>query len=434
MRARPGAALGALLLALAAGGGAADAAAAAAGAHGEDGLFIGWQGETYRPGGAGAPEPGRKWIETISWSPRAFVFHNFLSPAEVDHMVGLVESAVKRSEVVDTKTGRHTHDQIRTSYGASIMRGQDTVIASIEARIAEWTRLPADHGEPIQVLRYRDGQKYDAHWDWFDDPTHPATDGENRAATVLMYLGDVSEGGETALPIGRFIDAARQALPAPSERAARRGPEPGAGGGARLALRGRAADAPRRRCRAPRGAGACAANGSGLAVVPRRGDALLFWDMHVDGRAVDRSSLHASCPTLKGTKWTATKWIHNRPYGAGYDPLKQAAACDDKRNDCACARRAARRGLGAPRALRCAALPAARAPHTPARCCRRRSALAAAGRCDADPGGMLGLKGQCRRSCRDCVDCPDGDAICLRRNMRSLRGTLRDTAPSPAPS
>ena len=105
------------------------------------------------------------------------------------------------------------------------------MIAQIEARIAEWTHLPAEYGEPIQacdcvycvcmatvlamrvhahitllcavycahcawaaarshhhhhnrrqgqngrpsfmqILRYQDGQKYDAHWDWFDDPVH----------------------------------------------------------------------------------------------------------------------------------------------------------------------------------------------------------------------------------------------------------------------
>ena len=38
------------------------------------------------------------------------------------------------------------------------------MIAAIEARISEWTRVPPDHGEPIQVLRYQNGQKYDAHW------------------------------------------------------------------------------------------------------------------------------------------------------------------------------------------------------------------------------------------------------------------------------
>lgn len=42
-----------------------------------------------------------------------------------------------------------------------VRRGHDAVVAGIEARIAEWTRLPPDHGEPIQVLRYQNGQKYD---------------------------------------------------------------------------------------------------------------------------------------------------------------------------------------------------------------------------------------------------------------------------------
>lgn len=160
-------------------------------------------------------------------------------------------------------------------------RGQTAVIAAIEARIAEWTRLPPDHGEPIQVLRYQNGQKYDAHWvgaqlvpgcgaaamasrshcaswlfacscecgvpppqqsshgppppppaplllplvcllavlsdqDWFDDPVHNKASGENRVATVLMYLGEVSEGGETTLPLGMPIDEERQKLVNPS--------------------------------------------------------------------------------------------------------------------------------------------------------------------------------------------------------------------------
>lgn len=50
----------------------------------------------------------------------------------------------------------------------------------------------------------------------------------------------------------------------------------------------------------------CGRNGT-LAVVPHKGDALLFFDLLPDGRNVCRKSLHASCPTLRGTKWTATK-------------------------------------------------------------------------------------------------------------------------------
>jgi hypothetical protein len=38
-----------------------------------------------------------------------------------------------------------------------------------------------------------------------------------RAATVLMYLGDVVEGGETTLPLGKYIDEGRQRLNNSSE-------------------------------------------------------------------------------------------------------------------------------------------------------------------------------------------------------------------------
>lgn len=51
----------------------------------------------------------------------------------------------------------------------------------------------------------------------------------------------------------------------------------------------------------------------------------------------------------------------------------------------------------------------------------RRSALAAAGKCDSDAATLVGSSGTCRRTCGDCVDCPKGDIICLRKNVRGLR-------------
>lgn len=43
------------------------------------------------------------------------------------------------------------------------------------------------------------GQKYDPHFDYFNDPNNEAIAG-NRVATVLMYLSDVEKGGETIFP------------------------------------------------------------------------------------------------------------------------------------------------------------------------------------------------------------------------------------------
>jgi hypothetical protein len=48
---------------------------------------------------------------------------------------------------------------------------------------------------PTQVLRYGVGQKYGAHMD-------SLIDSSPRMATVLIYLAETEEGGETAFPDG----------------------------------------------------------------------------------------------------------------------------------------------------------------------------------------------------------------------------------------
>ena len=62
------------------------------------------------------------------------------------------------------------------------------MIKNIERRIASWSQIPESHGEPIQVLRYKPGEEYRAHYDYF---FHDAGKLNNRVATVLMYLSDV---------------------------------------------------------------------------------------------------------------------------------------------------------------------------------------------------------------------------------------------------
>lgn len=311
--------------------------------------FIGWQGEvdshTLKTNDL-QDSARHSWLELISWRPRAYVFHSFLTHQECDHLISLAEPKIARSYVVDSKTGASKQDEVRTSYGAALSLGEDEIVARIEAKIAEWTHLPPAHGEPIQVLRYVNGQKYDAHWDWFDDPQHKDPSVSNRIATVLLYLSGAEEGGETSLPLADPILPSRWNTTGLSECARR----------------------------------------DGIAVRPQKGDALLFWDMDLGGSKGDRRALHASCPTTRGTKWTATKWIHNKVYSGEFNPLAAGAVCKDSDKRCA--------------------------------------DFAALHMCDTDPA-MVGPAGKCRKTCRDCIKCPAGDVLCMRRNIKGRRTTGR---------
>ncbi|KAA3471396.1 putative prolyl 4-hydroxylase 10 [Gossypium australe] len=106
----------------------------------------------------------------------------------------IVHNLVDRS-YVDENRG----ERVRTSSGTFLPRGRYKIIKSIEKKIVDFTFIPVEHGEGLQVLHYKVGQKYEPHYDYFKDEVNTTNEGQ-RIATVLMYLSDVEEGGETVFP------------------------------------------------------------------------------------------------------------------------------------------------------------------------------------------------------------------------------------------
>ncbi|XP_062214286.1 probable prolyl 4-hydroxylase 6 [Phragmites australis] len=218
--------------------------------------------------GGGFYDPAR--VTQLSWRPRAFLYSGFLSDEECDHLIKLAKGGMEKSMVADNDSGKSVMSQVRTSSGTFLEKHLDEIVIAIENRVAAWTFLPEENAESIQVLRYEIGQKYDAHFDYFHDKNNVKRGG-HRVATVLMYLTDVKKGGETVFP--------------------------NAEGGHLQHKDETWSD--------------CAK--SGLAVKPKKGDALLFFSLHVNA-TTDPASLHGSCPVIEGEKWSATKWIHVRSF------------------------------------------------------------------------------------------------------------------------
>lgn len=204
-------------------------------------------------------------VQQLSWSPRLYLYKNFISDEECEHLITRSEPKMVKSEVVNVETGGGKLDDVRTSTGSYFGSGETPIVKRIEERIARASFIPPENGEGLQILRYINGQEYKPHhdffWDKFNaDPAH----GGQRVITVLMYLSTPEEGGETVFPLGQ-----------------------------------------------PKSTGSewseCAKKG--LSVKATKGDAVLFYSLYPNG-TTDLNSEHGSCPVLKGTKWSATKWIH----------------------------------------------------------------------------------------------------------------------------
>lgn len=182
--------------------------------------------------------------------PRVIVFADLLAADECDELVALSRARLARSETVHSETGGTEINAARTSEGMFFARGENPLVARIEARIAALLNWPVDHGEGLQVLRYGPGAEYKPHYDYFDpsDPGAPLilARGGQRVASLVMYLNTPPRGGATTFP-----DA-------------------------------------------------------GFAVAPRRGHAVFF---SYDRPHPDTRTLHGGAPVLEGEKWVATKWL-----------------------------------------------------------------------------------------------------------------------------
>ena len=215
-------------------------------------------------------------LETLSVTPLVFSVTGFLTAEECKHVQQAAEPTMRYSDVVlmDKDQGRPASD-FRTSQ-TTFVAAKDDILIDIDYRTASLVRVPRNHQEHTQVLRYGLGEKYVSHHDFFNPSLYQddantlrliQNGRRNRMSTVFWYLSDVPSGGETVFP--RFNNNVEKSM------------------------------------------SDCE---TGLKVKPEAGKVIIFYSMTADGRT-DVNSLHGACPVHEGIKWAANKWVWNEPMG-----------------------------------------------------------------------------------------------------------------------
>ncbi|WP_342509678.1 2OG-Fe(II) oxygenase [Sporosarcina sp. FSL K6-2383] len=177
--------------------------------------------------------------------PLVVVLGNVLSHEECDELVRLSMDKMQRSKIGAT----HEVNELRTSSGMFFEESENVIVARVEKRISSIMNLPIEHAEGLQILQYTPGQEYKAHYDFFSSTSKAASN--NRISTLVMYLNDVEEGGETYFPKLDF------------------------------------------------------------SVSPQKGTAVYF-EYFYTNEELNELTLHGGAPVISGEKWVATQWMRKQ--------------------------------------------------------------------------------------------------------------------------
>ena len=135
-------------------------------------------------------------VVPVLMSPKVRLVENFVSAAEAEHVIEVGLPRMHRS----LAGGRM--ESIRTST-TGMLPPNDPVVRRITERAALVTGYPYENIEPLQLVKYVDGQKYEPHFDYGEacDFEENLNNG-HRHVTMLAYLNSVPEdqGGFTVFP------------------------------------------------------------------------------------------------------------------------------------------------------------------------------------------------------------------------------------------
>lgn len=174
--------------------------------------------------------------------PLIVILGNVLSNEECDELIKLSEDRLQRSKIANALEV----DELRSSSSMFFQEGENEVVGRVEKRVSQIMGIPVEHGEGLQILNYKVGQEFKAHFDFFS-----SENANPRISTLVMYLNDVEQGGETYFPKLNF------------------------------------------------------------SVSPQKGMAVYFEYFYND-QTLNDLTLHGGAPVIIGDKWAATQWMRRK--------------------------------------------------------------------------------------------------------------------------
>ena len=196
--------------------------------------------------------------------PYVATIDDFLSTEECEYIINKAKTSLRESVVSGRNGG--VASKGRSSKTTWLCFRSDPKLRAISERSASILKTSWKHFEQLQIVKYEEGQEYRYHYDAYNTSgtcergKRCTAQRGQRLNTILFYLTDVEEGGETGFRDIKDL------------------------------------------------------NGSQLKVSPKKGRALIFQDVITGTDQQHPKSLHAGFPVSKGEKWIANFWHRELPF------------------------------------------------------------------------------------------------------------------------
>jgi prolyl 4-hydroxylase len=192
-------------------------------------------------------------------SYRVVEYPHFLSDQLCDLLIESAGPYLETSGVYNGLKIEHTSTKhtSRISKNATV---RNNITERVADQVADWTRIPREYQEYIQVIKYDEQGVFDFHYDTI--PANRSIPSWSRMITVMVYLN----GGETDSP---ELLGGETEFPAIDK-----------------------------------------------IIKPEKGKAVLFWSVRpsAKGSELIKESLHKGAVVKSGEKWICNIWIHSQPF------------------------------------------------------------------------------------------------------------------------
>lgn len=176
---------------------------------------------------------------------------NFLTDEECGKIIEMSNNKLFPSKIYSSNEDVYVENSRQSEQ--CWLKDENPIIKSISDRVKDYTKTHNNYHEDLQVVNYYKGGFFSPHYDACDGDSKYCERMDNnngaRLLTVLFYLNDDFEGGETVFPNINKI------------------------------------------------------------VKPKKGKAVIFKNVDDNG-VIIRQALHGGEPVRSGNKWIANKWIH----------------------------------------------------------------------------------------------------------------------------